>query len=227
MKNKIKIATQTQTIQTLTKKMLGKNKYAFVSFPKPTLLALALSESVAIPPSFVSEITKSFLIKDPAYMKAIPPSFTHFIEKNDNFDLSLFKDDPIYFNSSTLENYYHSSKFVFNAFVEFYIKNTPFIIISFNDKKYITKLFGFPAAYIHVPYSNYYDRLDQICNSIDEVKNQGSVVMLDCPVFSAGLAQTIWNRFDLSILDLGKIVSFSKTESLDRATFNEEKPFKN
>lgn len=227
MKNRIKIASQTQTIQTLTKKMLGKSKYAYVSFPKTTLLAMSSPDGKSIPSDFMQEINKSFSIKDPAYMKAVPSSFVYSAEKDDELDLSIFKDDSIHFNSSTLENYYHSNEFVFNSFVEFYIKNTPFIIVSFNEKKHIAKLFGLPAAHIHVAYNNFYNKLDDICESLDGVKDKSDTVILDCPILSAGLAHKIWDRFDLSILDLGKIVSFSKTKSLDKVRFNDKKAYKN
>lgn len=227
MKNRIKIASQTQTIQTLTKKMLGKSKYAYVSFPKTTLLAMSSPDGKSIPSDFMQEINKSFSIKDPAYMKAVPSSFVYSAEKDDELDLSIFKDDSIHFNSSTLENYYHSNEFVFNSFVEFYIKNTPFIIVSFNEKKHIAKLFGLPAAHIHVAYNNFYNKLDDICESLDKVKDKSDTVILDCPILSAGLAHKIWDRFDLSILDLGKIVSFSKTKSLDKVRFNDKKAYKN
>lgn len=227
MKNKIKIATQTQTIQTLTKKMLGKNKYAFVSFPKTALLAMSSPENTAVPAGFVDEINKSFSIKDSSYMKAVPSSFVYSAEKEDELDLSIFKDDSIHFNSSTLENYFHSNEFVFNSFVEFYIKNTPFIIVSFNEKKHVAKVLGIPAAHIHVSYNNFHNKLDEVCEAIDAAKDKSDTVILDCPVLSSGLAHKIWDRFDLSILDLGKIIGFSKTKSLDKARFNDKKTHKN
>jgi hypothetical protein len=232
MKSKIRIATQTQTIQTLTKKMLSRNKYAFVSFPKATLLALGSSNKVssdkkAISSSFIEEINKSFLIKDPAYMRAVPYSFVYSTNKDDELDPSIFEEDSVYFNSSTLENYYHSNEFVFNSFVQFYISNTPFIIVSFNDKKYIARLLGLPASHIQVHYNNFYDKINEICDSIDKVKEKSDTVILDCPILSSGLAHEIWNRFDLSILDLGKIVNFSKTKFLDGVKSNDKKTYKN
>jgi len=227
MKNKIKITGQTQTIQTLTKKMSGRNRYAFVSFPKTALLALSSPNNGVLTSDFVEQIQKSFSIQDSAYMRAIPSSFVYSAEKEEELDLSFLKDDSVFFNSSTLENYYHSNEIVFNSFIEFYIKNTPFIIVSFNDKKYISKLLSFPAAYIHVPYNNYENKLDEICTSIDKVKNESTMVVLDCPILSSGLANKIWDRFDLSILDLGKIISFSKTKSLDKVKFNDKKTYKN
>jgi len=227
MKNKIKIASQIQTIQTLTKKMLGRSKYAYVSFPKTALLAMSSPDGKSIPSDFIQEINRSFSIKDPAYMKAVPSSFVYSAEKDSELDLSIFKDDSIYFNSFTLENYYHSNEFIFNSFVEFYIKNTSFSIVSFNDKKYIAKLLGFPVAYIYAPYNNYYDKLDEICDSLDKIKDKSDTVILDCPILSAGLAHKIWDRFDLSILDLGKIVSFSRIKSLDRTKLNDKKAYKN
>jgi len=227
MKNKIKITGQTQTIQTLTKKMLGRNRYAFVSFPKTALLALSSPNNGVLTSDFVEQIQKSFSIQDPAYMRAIPSSFVYSAEKEQELDLSFLKDDSVFFNSSTLENYYHSNEIIFNSFIEFYIKNTPFIIVSFNDKKYVSKLLSFPTAYIHVPYNNYENKLDEICTSIDAVKNESTMVVLDCPILSAGLANKIWDRFDLSILDLGKIISFSKTKSLDKVKFNDKKTYKN
>lgn len=217
MKNKIKIATQTQTIQTLTKKMLGRGKYAYVCFPKTVLLTLGSEDSKNIPMGFMEDIRKSFLIKDNSYMKSVPSSFVYSAEKEDGLNLSIFEEDSIYFNSSTLENYFHSNKFVFDSFVEFYIKNTSFIIVSFNDKKYVARTLGLPAAHIQISYNNY--DLESICKSIDQVKNRSDMIILDCPIISSGLAHKIWERFDLSILDMGKIIGFSKTKSNDKKTY--------
>ena len=122
MKNKIKITSQTQTIQTLTKKMLGKNKYAFVSFPKTVLLALSSNDGKGVPPAFIEDIKKSFSIDDSSYMKAVPSSFVFSAEKDDELDLSIFSNESIYFNSSTLENYFHTNEMIFKSFVEFYIE---------------------------------------------------------------------------------------------------------
>jgi len=227
MKNKIRLVGQIQTIQTLTKKMLGKNKYAYVSFPKTALLAISPSNEKLIPTNFIDEINKSFSIKDPAYMRAVPSSFIYSADKDNELDLSILKDDSVYFNSSTLENYYNSNKSVFNSFVQFYLKNSPFITVSFNDKKHITQLLGFPAAYTCVPHNDYYNKLDEICNFLDEVKHLSDVVVLDCPILASGLAHRIWNKFDLSILDLGKIVSYSKIKFFDRTKFNDKKTYKN
>lgn len=227
MKNRVKITSQTQTIQTLTKKMLGKNKYAFVSFPKAVLLSLSASDGKNIPIQFVEEIKKSFSINDPAYMKAVPSSFVYSAEKGDELDLSIFNDESIYFNSSTLENYFHTNEIVFKSFVEFYIENNPFIMVSFNEKKHTNRLLGLPSAHIHVSYNNFYDKIDEICESIDKVKDVSDTVILDCPVLSAGLAHKIWENFNLSILDLGKVISFSKTKSSDRINYNGKKTYKN
>ena len=227
MKSKVKITSQTQTIQTLTKKMLGKNKYAFVSFPKTVLLSLSASDGKGIPVQFVEDMKKSFSINDPAYMKAVPSSFVYSAEKDDELNLSIFNDESIYFNSSTLENYFHTNEIVFKSFVEFYVENNPFITVSFNEKKHVARVLGLSSAHIHVSYNNFYDKIDEICESIDKVKDVSDTVILDCPVLSAGLAHKIWENFNLSILDLGKVVSFSKTKSLDRAKFNGKKTYKN
>jgi len=227
MKNKIKITSQTQTIQTLTKKMLGRSKYGFVSFPKTVLLALSAADSKGIPSEFMDDIRKSFYIDDSSYMKAVPSSFVFSAEKDDELDLSIFNSESIYFNSSTLENYFHTNEMVFKSFIEFYIEKAPYIIVSFNEKKHVSRVLGLPAAHIHVPYNNFYDKLDYICESLDKVKEVSDTVILDCPVLSSGLAHKIWENFNLSILDLGKVVSFSKTKSVDRIKFNGKKTYKN
>lgn len=222
MKNKIKIATQTQTIQALTKKMLSNDKYAYVCFPKTSLQALGNNKKGIVSETFVSEIQSSFDIKNDSYMKAIPASYVYNSEKEEEIDASIFKDNSIYFNSSTLESYFYNNQVIFDSFVEFYIKNTPYIIVSFNDKKQITKLLGFPAGHIHVPYNNYENQLDNICEKIDAIKDRSDMILLDCSVFSSALAHRIWNNFNLSILDFGKIISFSKSKFINEKKFNEK-----
>lgn len=210
-------------MQTLTKKMLAHNKYAFVLFPKSVLMTLSDPGNSETPIKFIEDIRKSFSIKDSAYMKAVSSSFVSYSEKEEEVNPSMFDSDSIYFNSSTLEGYFQSNQSAFKSFTEFYLKNNPFITVSFNENKHITKVLGIPAAHINVSHNNFHEKLDDICESIEKVKHMGDTVVLDCPVLSSGLAHKIWENFNLSILDFGKIIGFSKAKSLDRDKLNAKK----
>jgi hypothetical protein len=222
MKKDIKIATHSQTIQALTLKMLSKERYAYVNFPRSALIAMGNSDSKKTSKNFNESIIKSFNINHQNYMKGIPLAFLNSNDSENELDYSKIDNNQIYYNSTTLENYFNNNEIAFSSFVDFYIRNTPYVIVTFHDRKVISRVLGAPYDIIYVPYNDYYDKLDSIIETLSTYKGKVDTVILDCPLLSAALAERIWNKLDFSIIDFGKVISFARARFNTRTTQNEK-----
>lgn len=212
------IKNHTQTIIDLTEVMSSKQKFAFVNFPRSALVSLSSDNSSERKTSkyFSKAIKNSFEINDKNYFKGVPLSFIRNNEEEKALNLSSVMKDKMYYDSTTLEHYYASKEDVFKCFVDFYIKHSSFIIVSFHDKKMITKILGTPQAVINVPYNDFYDKTDSIFNQIAEFNNKVDYCLFDCPLLSSALPYKIWNELDMSMLDLGKVFSFARSNYLNK-----------
>jgi hypothetical protein len=222
MKKDIRIATHAQTIQSLTLKMLSKERFAYVNFPRSALIAMGNSDIKKNSKEFSDSITKSFSINDNNFMKGIPLAFVNSNDSENELDYSKVDSNQVYYNSTTLENYFNNNEVAFTSFVDFYIRNTPYVVVTFHDRKVITRVLGSPVDTIYVPYNDYYDKLDSIIESLSAYKGKVDTVILDCPLLSAALANKIWNELDFSIIDFGKVISFARARFSNRTTQNEK-----
>lgn len=222
MKKDIRIATHAQTIQSLTLKMLSKERFAYVNFPRSALIAMSNSDIKKNSKEFSDSITKSFSINDKNFMKGIPLAFVNSNDSENELDYSKVDSNQVYYNSTTLENYFNNNEVAFTSFVDFYIRNTPYVVVTFHDRKVITRVLGSPVDTIYVPYNDYYDKLDSIIESLSAYKGKVDTVIFDCPLLSAALANKIWNELDFSIIDFGKVISFARARFSNRTTQNEK-----
>jgi len=222
MKKDIRIATHAQTISSLTLKMLSKERFAYVNFPRSALIAMGNSDIKKNSKEFSDSITKSFSINDNNFMKGIPLAFVNSNDSENELDYSKVDSNQVYYNSTTLENYFNNNEVAFTSFVDFYIRNTPYVVVTFHDRKVITRVLGSPVDTIYVPYNDYYDKLDSIIESLSAYKGKVDTVILDCPLLSAALANKIWNELDFSIIDFGKVISFARARFSNRTTQNEK-----
>lgn len=222
MKKDIRIATHAQTIQSLTLKMLSRERFAYVNFPRSALIAMGNSDIKKNSKEFSDSITKSFSINDNNFMKGIPLAFVNSNDSENELDYSKVDSNQVYYNSTTLENYFNNNEVAFTSFVDFYIRNTPYVVVTFHDRKVITRVLGSPVDTIYVPYNDYYDKLDSIIESLSAYKGKVDTVILDCPLLSAALANKIWNELDFSIIDFGKVISFARARFSNRTTQNEK-----
>ena len=222
MKKDIRIATHAQTIQSLTLKMLSKERFAYVNFPRSALIAMGNSDIKKNSKEFSDSITKSFSINDKNFMKGIPLAFVNSNDSENELDYSKVDSNQVYYNSTTLENYFNNNEVAFTSFVDFYIRNTPYVVVTFHDRKVITRVLGSPVDTIYVPYNDYYDKLDSIIESLSAYKGKVDTVILDCPLLSAALANKIWNELDFSIIDFGKVISFARARFSNRISQNEK-----
>lgn len=222
MKKNIKIATHAKTIQALTLKMLSNERFAYVNFPRSALIAMGNSEIRKNSESFSDLIIKSFSIKNDNFMKGIPLAFVNSNDSENELDYSKIDTNQTYYNSTTLENYYNNNEVAFNSFIDFYIRNTPYVVVTFNDKKIINRVLGFPVGVINISYNDYYNKIDSIIESLSAYKDKVDLIILDCPLLSAALAIEIWEKLNFSVVDFGKVVSFARVRLNNKATQNEK-----
>lgn len=222
MKKDIRIASQTNTIQKLTALMQSGQKYGFVNFPRSAFLTISSQDSKKNPKSLVDSIVHSFNISDPNYMKAIPSAFINSNDSENQFDLSFINPNEQYYNSTTLENYFNNNEMIFNSFIDFFIRYNPFVAVTFHDKKIISKVMGSPMDTVYVPYNDYFDKIDSICDSLQKYEGKVDTIVLDCPLLSAAVAGKIWDRYNYSVIDFGKVISFARSRFVNKNAQNEK-----
>ena len=154
MKKDIRIATHAQTIQSLTLKMLSKERFAYVNFPRSALIAMGSTEMKKASKDFSDSISKSFSINDKNFMKGIPLAFVNSNDSDNELDYSKVDSNQVYYNSTTLENYFNNNEVAFTSFVDFYIRNTPYVVVTFHDRKVITQIIPTLAQMIKIPFPN-------------------------------------------------------------------------
>ena len=222
MKKNIKISTHARTIQALTLKMLSKERFAYINFPRSALIAMGNSDIRKNSELFSDLIIKSFNIKNKNFMKGIPLAFVNSNDPESELDYSKVDTNQVYYNSTTLENYYNNNEVAFSSFIDFYIRNTPYVIVTFHDKKMINRVLGSPVGVINVSYNDYYNKIDSIMETLLSYKDKVDLVILDCPLLSAALATEIWEKLNFSVIDFGKVISFARARLNNRATQNEK-----
>jgi hypothetical protein len=89
---------------------------------------------------FGDSISKSFSINDKNFMKGIPLAFVNSNDSDNELDYSKVDSNQTYYNSTTLENYFNNNEVAFTSFVDFYIRNTPYVVVTFHDRKVITQI---------------------------------------------------------------------------------------
>jgi hypothetical protein len=206
----MKLNNNTQTIKELTYKMSNKERFAFVNFSKSALLAASakMPQEKKPPKYFAKSIVRSLEINDKNYMKSIP---SYMLDPQTGMDLSTVTglSNSIVYDASTIEDYFVNNKPVFDCFVDFYIKYSKNLVVSFHDKKVIQKIIGNSCDVISVPYNDFYDKLDQIFEQIASYDGKVDYCIFDCPVLSSALASKVWERTNMSILDFGKVFTIS------------------
>jgi hypothetical protein len=171
---------------------------------------------------FSDSIAKSFSINDRNFMKGIPLAFVNSNDPENELDYSKVDSKQVYYNSTTLENYFNNNEVAFTSFVDFYIRNNPYVVVTFHDRKVVTRVLGTPFDTIYVPYNDYYDKLDSIIETLAAYSGKVDTVILDCPLLSAALANKIWDNLDFSIIDFGKVISFARARFSNRIAQNEK-----
>lgn len=198
------------SITKLTLAMNTKQKFAYVNVPKSSIIALSKNADNSFPNHFAKSVVASLKNSEANVMKAISHTLVPEIEDGKHYKIGLHKNAEYYY-SNVFEYYYMNNKDVYTTTVNYFIKNTPSVIISFHDKKLIQKHFGSSIHVINVAYTNYYEKLDSIYAQLSEFDGGVDYCLMDCGVLGLALTSKIWDNLNMSVVDLGKTLSLSKT----------------
>lgn len=203
MKNHIKASID------LTKLMNSKEKFAFINISKSSIVSLGKNKSNVSSAQFNKEIIRSINLTDKKIIKNIPESLVEEVKSSKHSGIGLV-DDGRFYTPNLFEYYYENDKQIYNDIFDFYIKNTNTAVVSFHDKKTIYKFMGFKSNVISVPFNNYHLRLEETFKKIAALNGKVDYCIMDCSSLGLALSNSIWNKLDMSIIDLGKTISFSK-----------------
>lgn len=191
--------------------MSNKEKFAYINIPKASVVGLGRNNDYAFPSHFAKGVISTFRKNSPKVMKAISHTLSSDIENGRHSKIGLDKNAE-YFYSNIFEYYYLNNKDIYNTFIDFYIRNTPTVVVSFHDKKNIQRHFGFNTHVINVPFNNFYDKVDSVYSQLTEFEGVDYCIF-DCGVLSLALFPKIWDNLNMSILDIGKTLTLSKSAS--------------
>jgi hypothetical protein len=199
-----------QSITKLTLAMNNKQKFAYINVPKSSIIALSKNADNSFPNHFAKSVVASLKNSEQNVMKAISHTLVPEIEDGKHYKIGLHKNAEYYY-SNIFEYYYMNNKDIYTSTVNYFVKNTPSVIISFHDKKLIQKHFGSSIHVINVAYTNYYEKLDNIYAQLSEFEGGADYCLMDCGVLGLALMSKVWENLNMSIIDLGKTLSLSKT----------------
>jgi hypothetical protein len=212
----MKTLSEKETIKHVTQLLTEKNRFAFVTYTRSSILSAIgdLKGDKKPPKYFAKAIMSGLSNNDPMFSKALQKDFVSGIEgKIDGIGLK----DYSFYDSSYLEYYINNNHEIFDIFMSYFFKNTKALVVSFQYKSLISKHFAKDSAFIHVPYNDFYDKVDNIAAQITEFNNEYDLCILDCPMFSSAIAPRIWEKTNMSIIDLGKSLTAARAVAKARA----------
>lgn len=211
MEDKSIILDPVKTIISITEKLEKKEKFAFVNISRSAILSsIGNTPNDKKPPKyFLKSIAKCFAIENPNFMRALPNDFSKDLETGKLETIGL-KKELDYYDASVFDHFYFNRKDVLDVFINYYIKNTKNVILSFHDKKTVQKAFGQNHYIINVSYNDFYEKIDSIYSQVEEFEEGCDYLLMDCPLLATAIAPKVWENSTLSVIDFGKIVSSSR-----------------
>lgn len=200
--------TPAQSIQDVTLAMNKKEKFSYINVPKSSIIALSKNADNSFPSNFAKSVVSTLKNNEKNVFKAISHTLMPEIEQGKHYKIGLNKKDNYYY-SNIFEYYYLNNKDVYTNTVNYFIKNSTSVVVSFHDKKVIQKHFGNNAHIINVAYINYYEKLEDVYAQLSEFDGVDYCIM-DCGVLGLGLMSKVWENLNMSIIDFGKTLSLSK-----------------
>jgi len=209
----VKTYTEKETLIKVTEMLESRKRFAFVTYTRSAFFSMLgdIKGEKKPPKQFVQSTLRGLTLADSNYLAAAQIDFVQSQENKLGKIGALNKD---FYDSTFLENYINKNYDTFKTFMNYYFKYNKVLVISFQHKSNIGKFFSKDSAFIQVPYNDFYDKLDSVMAQISEFDNEYKTIVLDCPMLSSALAPKIWEKTDLSILDLGKTLTVAR--SIDR-----------
>lgn len=198
-----------QAIIDLSLLMNSKEKFSFMNVSKYSIVALNKKNENSFPPHFAKAILKSISLEHPRIMKNYSSGLVDDVKSGKHSKIGLNDTDRSY-SSNLFEHYFLNKKDVFDYFTNFYFKYTPTLVVSFHDKKTVYKTLNTKVNVITVSYNNHYDKLEDVFAQVAEFEGGVDYCLMDCSSLGLALAGKIWEKLDMSVIDLGKTINFTK-----------------
>jgi hypothetical protein len=205
----MKTVNAKETIKHVSGLFESKKRFAFVTYTRSALFSSVgeLKGDKKTPKYFSRSIFTGLASTDHNFSKAVQKDFLSGIEERVD---GLGLKDACFYDSSFLEYYLNNNNDVFDTFMSYYFKNTKVLVLSFQYKSLVQKYFPKNSSYIHIPYNDFYDKLDSVTAQVSEFSGDYDLCVLDCPMFSSAIAPKIWEKTDMSIMDLGKSLTVAR-----------------
>ena len=202
-----------ESIIDLTYLMSNKNRFGYVSFPKSALMVASgrMPAEKRPPKYFTKAVQNTLSLNDKNFFKALPDYIFSPTSGIDVNNIPQLSNSTVY-DAGFFENMFTNNKVAFESFINFYIRYSKNIVVTFHEKKNIQNIIGINSKIIHVPYNDFYDRVDSIVDSIVDNSSESDYCIFDCPVLSSALASKVWSKTDMSILDFGKVFSITNRQ---------------
>jgi len=193
----------------LTSLMNSNKKFAFINISKSSIIGLNKKNEKSFPSNISKEIISSINISGDKVMKNVSYDLMKEIHDGKYSTIGLNKE-TYYHYPNAFEYYFENNKPVFDSIISFYIKNTPSVVVSLHDQKRISSVLGLKENIINISYASMYKKYDEIFDQLTKLNNKVEYCLLDCSSLGLALSHKIWNELNMSIIDLGKALNFTK-----------------
>lgn len=204
------ILNPVESVKKLSLSLNSRDKFAYTNVPKSSMVALSKNAENPFPSFFAKQIVTALKMSDKNIFKALSTPLAQEVENNRHAKLGLTSSEE-YLYSNIFEYYYQNNRDVYDTMISYFIRNTPKVVVTFHDKKVAQRYLGFDAHVITVPFGNYYSRLDNVYAQISEFEGGVNYCIMDCGLLGLALSPKIWNNLNMSIIDIGKVLSLSKS----------------
>lgn len=188
-------------------------RFGFVTYTRSAVFSVTgeLPADKKPPKNFTKLVASSLENKDRNFVKAaqrdLIKASVEKIAENHSIDIG----QSAFYDPSFLEYYINNNYDIFSTFLNWYLKTTPATIISFQNKNSISRYFSSDSQYIQAPYNDFYGRIDSLTEEAINNGGKTTLCILDCPMLSTALAQNLWEKSSLSILDLGRTLTVARS----------------
>lgn len=203
------ILNPTQSLNKLSLALNSREKFLYINIPKSSIVALGKGTENPFPSFFAKQIVSALKLSDKNIFKALSGTLPQEVEDNRHVKLGL-NSSTEYFFSNIFEHYYQNDRNIYDTIISYFIRNTPKLVVTFHDKKVVQRHLGFDTHVITVPFSNYYSRLDNTYAQIAEFEGGVDYCIMDCGLLGLALTPKIWQNLNMSIIDIGKVLTLSK-----------------
>lgn len=193
----------------MTRMMSDKDKFAFINISKSSIIGLNKKAEKSFPSLISKEIMSAININDPRVMKSVSFDLAKEIADDRHASIGIKKNHK-YYSPNVFEYYYEKDKSIFNSIVSFFIQNTPSLMVTLHDYKRVNNILGIRSNVISVNYHSLYKKFDEVYDQIAKLNGKVEYCIMDCSSLGLALVPRIWKNLDMSIIDLGKALNFTK-----------------